>query len=107
MTIQMDSGDTCLYIRVGIGNLGPNILEKNVSVNGVGQSKKMLQLCNEKHPKIDTKKGHFLALPLVDNHVEGVVSSYALHHFPDSGKVLALQEMDRVLKDNGQICIVD
>jgi putative AdoMet-dependent methyltransferase len=67
----------------------------------------MLEVCKRKHPQIEVRKGHFLALPLLDNHVDGIVSSYALHHLEDNEKILALEEMDRVLKPGGEICIAD
>lgn len=106
-TLQSNIGDICLDIGIGTGNLGSRFLTDDVKVIGVDQSEKMLQICKDKHPQIETRKGHFLALPLMDNHVDSVVSSYALHHLTDSEKLLALQEIDRVLKEVGQICIVD
>ncbi|WP_161493807.1 MerR family transcriptional regulator [Virgibacillus necropolis] len=106
-SISLQPGDISLDIGVGTGNLGAKFLSKSTKVIGVDQSEKMLLICNEKHPNMETRKGHFLALPLLDNQVNNVVSSYALHHLPDSEKVLAFKEMDRVLKDEGQICIVD
>ena len=44
---------------------------------------------------------------MLDHQVDAIVTSYALHHLPDEEKLLALAEMDRVLKANGQICITD
>lgn len=106
-TIQLKEGDTCLDIGIGTGNLGSRFLAKGINVIGVDQSAKMLEVCKAKHPAIDTRKGHFLALPLLDDQADGIVSSYALHHLPDPEKLLALEEMSRVLKSDGQICIAD
>ncbi|WP_176555849.1 MerR family transcriptional regulator [Virgibacillus ndiopensis] len=106
-TISLAPGDMCLDIGIGTGNLGSRFLDSGVNVIGVDQSEEMLKQCKEKHPSIETRKGHFLTLPLMDIQVDGVVSSYALHHIPDTEKLLALQEMSRVVKDEGQICIVD
>ncbi|MFC4558213.1 MerR family transcriptional regulator [Virgibacillus kekensis] len=106
-TIELHPNDICVDIGVGTGNLGSKFLDDGVRIIGVDQSEEMLKVCQEKHPSIETRKGHFLALPLLDNQVDGVVSSYALHHIPDSEKLLALEEMTRVLKDDGQLCIVD
>lgn len=105
--VQLQSGNVCLDIGVGTGNLGAKFLSESTKVIGVDQSEKMLQMCKEKHPDMETRKGHFLALPLMDNHVESIVSSYALHHLLDDEKILACKEMDRVLKEDGQICLVD
>lgn len=106
-TIQLKEGGTCLDIGIGSGNLGSRFLAKGINVIGVDQSAKMLEACKAKHSAVDTRRGHFLALPLLDNQADGIVSSYALHHLPDSEKLLALEEMTRVLKIDGQICIAD
>ncbi|WP_042144151.1 MerR family transcriptional regulator [Paucisalibacillus sp. EB02] len=105
--VNVEAGDIVLDIGIGTGNLGSRFLKGEVHVIGVDQSERMLKVCKEKHPKIETRKGHFLALPLLDHSVDSIVSSYALHHLPDEEKVLALMEMTRVLKNNGQICIAD
>ncbi|WP_100013099.1 MerR family transcriptional regulator [Lentibacillus sediminis] len=95
-------------IGVGTGNLGAKFLQNEGSrVIGVDQSDEMLLECKRAHPEIDTRKGHFLALPLLDEQADAIVSSYALHHLPDKEKLLALEEMTRVLKAGGQICIAD
>ncbi|RHW35340.1 MerR family transcriptional regulator [Oceanobacillus profundus] len=106
-TVHLDEHAVCADIGVGTGNLGAKFLAKGINVIGIDQSKKMLEICNKKHPEIEVRHGHFLALPLLDSQVDTVVSSYALHHLLDSEKLLALSEMTRVLKPNGQICIAD
>src|SRR5690625_4526761 len=105
--MQLEVGDTCLDIGIGTGNLGSQFLKQGIEVIGVDQSEKMLEVCKQKHPQIEVRNGHFLALPLLDHHADGIVSSYALHHLRDDEKMLALKEMDRVLKPHGEICIAD
>jgi len=105
--MQLEEGNTCLDIGIGTGNLGAKFLKQGINVIGVDQSEKMLEVCKLKHPQIEIRKGHFLALPLLDNHVDGIVSSYALHHLQDDEKILALEEMQRVIKPSGEICIAD
>lgn len=106
-TIQLKSGNTCLDIGIGTGNLGSKLLGNGIKIIGVDQSEEMLKMCKEKHAAIEVRKGHFLALPLMDNTMDGIVSSYALHHLPDDEKLLAFEEMTRVLRPGGQICIAD
>lgn len=106
-TIQLKNGSTLLDIGIGTGNLGSKFLESGIQVIGVDQSEEMLNVCKEKYPAIGVRKGHFLALPLMDHTVDGIVSSYALHHLPDDQKLLAFKEMSRVLKPGGQICMAD
>jgi putative AdoMet-dependent methyltransferase len=105
--IKPEIGELGLDIGTGTGNLAAKFLNKGIKMIGVDQSEKMLRVCSEKHPHIETRSGHFLALPLMDGQVNFIVSSYALHHIPDEEKLLALEEMGRVLTRNGRICIVD
>ncbi|WP_284140239.1 MerR family transcriptional regulator [Virgibacillus sp. LDC-1] len=105
--VQKGREATCLDIGIGTGNLGSRFLSYDMKVIGVDQSEKMLEKCKEKHPEIECRKGHFLILPIIDNQIDVIVSSYALHHLPDEEKLLALEEMTRVLKPFGQICIAD
>ncbi|AIF44781.1 methyltransferase domain-containing protein [Virgibacillus halodenitrificans] len=105
--ITLNAKDQCLDIGVGTGNLGGRFLHQGAHVIGVDQSGKMLEKCKEKYPLMEVRKGHFLALPVMDLTMDVVVSSYALHHLPDEEKLLALQEINRVLKSGGQLCIAD
>lgn len=105
--VQLEQNSIVVDIGIGTGNLGSRFLTNGNKVIGIDQSEKMLEICREKHPEIETRKGHFLALPLLDQSVDAIVSSYALHHLPDEEKLLALAEMIRVLKPHGQICIAD
>ncbi|MBN9654911.1 methyltransferase domain-containing protein [Halobacillus sp. GSS1] len=94
-------------IGAGTGNLTRRFLKQGISMAAVDQSKEMLKVCGEKHPGVETRLGHFLSLPLKDQEVDFVVSSYALHHLPDEDKELALEEIDRVLSDYGRVVIAD
>ncbi|GIO26712.1 MerR family transcriptional regulator [Ornithinibacillus bavariensis] len=105
--VQISSGKTVIDIGIGTGNLGSRFLSVGARVIGVDQSTLMLQKCKEKYPQIETRKGHFLALPLLDQSADAIVSSYALHHLTDEDKLFALEEMLRVIKPGGQICIAD
>lgn len=96
-----------LDIGIGTGNLAGRFLEAGANICGVDQSAEMLKQCRDKFPAIQTKLGHFLALPYEDGQFDFVVSSYALHHLEDDQKELALQEMGRVLNASGRICITD
>ncbi|WP_404456029.1 MerR family transcriptional regulator [Oceanobacillus kapialis] len=106
-TVQLSPGSVCLDIGIGTGNLGARFLKKDIKVIGVDQAEEMLAVCKEKHPEIETRKGHFLALPVMNLQVDAIVSSYALHHLTGEEKLLALEEMDRVLKKDGEVCIAD
>ncbi|MBA2173779.1 methyltransferase domain-containing protein [Halobacillus locisalis] len=105
--IDAGMGEVGADIGIGTGNLGSQFLSKGVSVIGVDQSNEMLQKCSEKFPSIDVRNGHFLALPLMDQSVDFITTSYALHHVEEEEKQLAVEEMDRVLAHRGRIVIAD
>lgn len=47
------------------------------------------------------------ALPFADESFDAVVMSLVLHHLPPEARALGLREVDRVLKANGRLIIVD
>jgi putative AdoMet-dependent methyltransferase len=96
-----------LDIGTGTGNLASRLMERGASMSGVDQSKEMLRLCQRKHPGLDTRIGNFLALPFLEEQFDFVVTSFAFHHLADEQQRLALEEMCRVLKPGGRICIAD
>lgn len=54
---------------------------------------------------IHTKQGSVEALPFDDQQFDFVVSRYSAHHWNDVPR--ALQEVKRVLKPGGQVCMID
>ncbi|WP_421616978.1 MerR family transcriptional regulator [Brevibacillus sp. TJ4] len=100
-------GETGLDIGTGTGNLAGKLMQRGAVMAGVDQSKEMLAQCRRKFPDMETKLGNFLALPYLDEKFDFVVSSFAFHHLTDRQKLLAIEEMQRVLKPRGRICIAD
>jgi len=100
-------GEQGLDIGTGTGNLAGRLIEEGVRMAGVDQSKEMLKICRRKFPEMETKLGNFLALPYMDGKFDFVVSSFAMHHLTGEQSLLAIQEMRRVLKPHGRICIAD
>lgn len=105
--IEALPGERGLGIGTGTGNLAARFMLQGVEMAGIDQSREMLKRCQEKHPRMETKLGNFLAIPYVAAEFDFIVTSYALHHLTDEQKLLALAEMDRVLKSSGRICITD
>ncbi|MFX3634309.1 MAG: methyltransferase domain-containing protein [Candidatus Pristimantibacillus sp.] len=100
-------GEKGLDMGTGTGNLAGKLMEQGAIMAGVDQSKEMLKQCRMKFPDMDTKLGNFLAIPYLDGRFDFVVSSFAFHHLTDEQKLLAIEEMRRVLKPHGRICITD
>ena len=101
------SGEQGLDIGTGTGNLAALLhrAARNVAMCATDQSKEMLARCRAKFPELRTKLGNAMSLPYVDDQFHFVVSAFALHHLEPAQQLLALEEMTRVLRPNGRICI--
>ncbi|MDR0269667.1 MerR family transcriptional regulator [Paenibacillus sp.] len=100
-------GEKGLDIGTGTGNLAGRLIDEGAVMSGVDQSNEMLKECQRKFPEIETKLGNFLALPYLDGKFDFVVSNFALHHLTYDQTLMAIQEMCRVLKPHGRICLAD
>ncbi len=98
---------TVVDVGVGTGNLAQKFIDQAECLIGIDPSSEMLKIAQEKLPKIETKQGNFLDLPVADNFADLVVSSYALHHLTEEEKKRALKETARILKIKGKIVIAD
>lgn len=96
-----------LEIGVGTGNLASKFLNDNCDIIGIDQSREMLSVTKQKYPKLKVRLGEFLKIPYDNKYFDVIVSTYAFHHLNEMEKVIAIEEMLRVLKDNGMIVIGD
>ena len=77
---------------------------------GVDISEEMVRQASAKIPeeliaRVEFRQGSSDAIPYADETFDGIICTNSFHHYPDP--VQALQEMQRVLKDNGQIVVLD
>ncbi|KAA8999733.1 methyltransferase domain-containing protein [Paenibacillus spiritus] len=100
-------GERGIDIGCGTGNLAGKLMEVGAVMSGIDQSREMLKQCRQRFPRLETKLGNFLALPYPEGSFNFAASSFALHHLTDDQKGLAIEEMRRVLKPHGRICITD
>ncbi|MEK3883305.1 MerR family transcriptional regulator [Paenibacillus sp. PL2-23] len=98
-------GERGLDIGTGTGNLAGRLLTEGAVMAGVDQSREMLKACSRKFPELETRLGNFLALPYMDGRFDFVVSSFALHHLTIEQMRMAIEEMRRVLRPHGRICV--
>ncbi|MCF6093796.1 MerR family transcriptional regulator [Microaerobacter geothermalis] len=105
--INPKDNEVGLDIGTGTGNLAGRFISHGYKMAAIDQSKEMLKLCQSKFPQLETRLGNFLAIPYLDDHFDFAVSSFALHHLTDEQKLLALEEIRRVLKPKGRICLAD
>ena len=82
-----------LDIGIGTGNLAGRFSPKGITITGIDPSEKMLEVCRHKFSDITLMPGHFLDIPLPDQSIDLIVSSYAFHHLTSEEKEVAVQEM--------------
>lgn len=99
-------GETGLDLGAGTGNLAGTIQKRGAAMKALDQSRRMLRICRQKHPLLETRLGNLLAVPFYDGTFDFVVSSYVLHLFTPEERLLALGEMMRVLKPRGRLGLV-
>ncbi len=106
ISLHMDE-PRILEIGVGTGNLASKFLDEGYDIVGIDQSREMLCVAKEKYPKLKVRLGEFLKIPYGDKCFDIIVSTYAFHHLNEIEKSIAIEEMIRVLKSDGEIIIGD
>jgi putative AdoMet-dependent methyltransferase len=94
-----------LDIGTGTGNLAGKLLATGTKMCAIDQSNEMLTLCRVKWPLLSTKLGNALSIPYIDKQFHYVATAFAFHHLDLQQQLLALAEMNRVLKPHGRLCI--
>ncbi|MDZ8186863.1 MAG: class I SAM-dependent methyltransferase [Nostoc sp. ChiSLP02] len=102
--------DTVLDVACGTGEFEKLLLAKNpnLKIVGVDISEEMLAIAQEKcriYPQVSFHNASASALPFADNSFDIIVSASSFHYFNEPST--ALIEMQRVLKPNGKIVILD
>ncbi|TVX87062.1 MerR family transcriptional regulator [Paenibacillus agilis] len=100
-------GDRGLDLGIGTGNLTTYCLSKGAIMTGVDQSEQMIERCREKWPSVRLLLGNMMALPVVNETFDFVVSSFALHHMTDEQQQIALQEIDQVVVPGSRVVLAD
>lgn len=102
-----------LDVATGTADLAIEMVRQNKvqQVTGIDLADEMLRLGNEKireaglSSRITLQQGSALALPYPDGHFDAVTCAYGVRNFSDLD--LGLQEMRRVLREEGQLLILE
>lgn len=99
-----------LDIGCGTGEFERLVLleQPTQAIVGIDLAEQMLGLAQQKcrdYPQVSFQKASVAALPFADRSFDLVVSASAFHYFDDP--IVALLEMKRVLKPDGEIVILD
>ncbi|MBD2412201.1 methyltransferase domain-containing protein [Nostoc calcicola FACHB-3891] len=102
--------DTVLDVACGTGELERLLLTEHstLKIVGVDISEEMLAIAKEKcsvYPQVSFHTASASALPFADDSFDVIVSASSFHYF--SEPLAALIEMQRVLKPNGKVVILD
>lgn len=73
---------------------------------GIDNSEKLIEIAQKEHPEWKFIEGDFLTLPLQNESMDLIVSIRAFHHLTSKKfRLQALNEMKRVMKNNGKVII--
>ncbi|GBF72824.1 hypothetical protein PA598K_01093 [Paenibacillus sp. 598K] len=98
-------GELGVDLGTGLGNLTGRLAAAGADIVGIEQSTEMLRACRQRYPQLSFRLGNLLALPLPDHTADFVACSFAFHHLTSRQQRLALQEIDRILRPNGRLCL--
>lgn len=94
-------------IGAGTGNLTNVAHKAGYDVIGIEPNLKTRNKAHDKYSNLKFESGTFLSLPIDDNSLDGIISSYAFHSLTDEEKTQAIQGFKNKLKDNGIVVIAD
>lgn len=94
-------------IGSGTGNLTAAADKAGYDVIGIEPNLKTRTKAIEKYPDLKFESGTFLSLPIDDNSLDAIISTYAFHSLTDEEKIEAIEGFKNKLKDNGTIVIAD
>ena len=99
-----------LDIGFGTGTLSAALYAQGCRIYGQDFSAQMLRLAQGRMPKATLFCGDFsqgLSTPLTQRTYDAIVATYSLHHLTDAEKVLFLDGLLALLKEDGEILIGD
>lgn len=112
--VDLEPGMQVLDVGCGTGSLTIAAKQRqgnDGTVMGIDPSSNMVNLAQEKAAKaqveIAFQVGVIEKIDFPENHFDLVLSSLMMHHLPDELKKDGLQEVNRVLKPNGTLLIIE
>lgn len=104
---ELPSNGKIAEIGIGTGNLTKRIIDcyPNAEVIGVEPLLSMCRMCKKKLPNVPLRLGHFLELPFSNHEIDAIISTYAFHHCHERDQAQVIEEISRVLKEDG-LCIL-
>jgi len=98
-------GKTILDIGCGAGQITDYLTQKGFKVVGIDFSQELLKIARENYPK-----SKFILADICEyeqkEQVYGIITKDVLFHIPDKNLIQVLQKFRRLLKKNGNLCII-
>jgi ubiquinone/menaquinone biosynthesis C-methylase UbiE len=92
--------NTHMILDIGCGN-GKNIIgNPHLNIMGIDFSEKLVEICNDK--RLNVTLANMTNIPYKDNTFDNIIAVASYHHLDnDTDRKCALNEMYRILKNNG------
>lgn len=94
-------------IGSGTGNLTNVANKAGYDVIGIEPNLKTRNKAIDKYSYLKFQSGTFLSLPIDDNSLDAIISSYAFHSLTDEEKIQAIHGFKKKLKNDGIVVIAD
>lgn len=94
-------------IGSGTGNLTNSAFKAGYDVVGIEPNLKTRNIATAKYPEVKFSSGTFLDLPIDDNSLDAIISSYAFNNLNNDEKINAITEFRNKLKNDGVLVIAD
>jgi len=109
----LDLGDSKTFLDIGCGpglalRLAGHRIKGPSFIIGLDRSRQMIDISREKHHsfKIHLIQGDALKLPLASDSFDSVFLSFTLELFEKKEQSMLLEEVARVLKEDGKLAVV-
>lgn len=108
--ISKEVKNDILDIGFGTGVLTNKLYEDGANIFGIDFSQEMINIAQEKMPNgvfIQHDFNNKLPIKLTSEKFNYIISSYAIHHLDNDKKVEFIEELEKLLKQDGKIIIAD
>lgn len=108
--VRENSYSSVLDIGFGTGLLTTQLYNEGYQITGIDFSSNMIDIAKKKMPNATLINWDFasgLPIEIISNKYDYIISTYAIHHLSDEGKIEFIKSLLKLLKVNGEILIGD
>lgn len=108
--VRENSYSSVLDIGFGTGLLTTQLYNEGYQITGIDFSSNMIDIAKKKMPNATLINWDFasgLPIEIISNKYDNIISTYAIHHLSDEGKIEFIKSLLKLLNVNGKILIGD